>query len=62
MPVFVKQATTLPTRLVQEVSIPGFTAVNNAMVSQLEAFLVSGQSATDTLKKMDGAVAKALKA
>ncbi len=62
MPVFVKQATTLPTRLVQEVSIPGFTAVNNAMVSQLEAFLVSGQSATDTLKNMDGAVAKALKA
>lgn len=61
MPVYVKQATTLPTRLVQEVSIPGFTEVNNAMVTQLEAFLVSGQSATSTLKNMDSAVAKALK-
>jgi multiple sugar transport system substrate-binding protein len=61
MPVYVKQATTLPTRLVQEVSIPGFTEINNAMVTQLEAFLVSGQSATTTLKNMDSAVAKATK-
>jgi ABC-type glycerol-3-phosphate transport system substrate-binding protein len=61
MPIYVKQATTLPTRLVREVSIPGFTQVNNAMVTQLEAFLVSGQSADATLKNMDAAVAKALK-
>ena len=60
MPVFVSQATTLSPEYVKAVTVPGFTKVNQAFVDQLEAFLVSGQSADDTLANIGGAATEGL--
>jgi ABC-type glycerol-3-phosphate transport system substrate-binding protein len=51
MPVFQRQATTLPPDLVKSVTLPGFTDINTVFTNELEA-LVGGQSVEETLAKM----------
>jgi len=60
MPIYLQQAKTLPSNLAYSVSIPNFTQVNTAMLNELEAFINSGQSAPDTLKHIDAAIAAVL--
>jgi ABC-type glycerol-3-phosphate transport system substrate-binding protein len=51
MPVFQRQATTLPPDLVKSVTVPKFTQINNGFTDQLEA-LVTGTSVDDTIGAM----------
>lgn len=60
MPVYLNQAKTLPANFAFSVSIPNFTQVNAVMLTELEAFINSGQSAADTLKHIDAAFAAVL--
>lgn len=62
MPVFQQQATTMPADLVQFVTLPGFSGVNDALVQNLEGYFTGGQSADDTVGAIGTAIEKALSA
>jgi ABC-type glycerol-3-phosphate transport system substrate-binding protein len=51
MPVYQRQATTLPEDMVKSVTVPRFTQINNGFTDQLEA-LVKGTSVDDTIGAM----------
>jgi ABC-type glycerol-3-phosphate transport system substrate-binding protein len=55
MKVFQQQATTLPTDLVKQTTLPKFTQINTAFTNELEA-LCKGKSVDDTLGAMTSAV------
>ncbi|WP_407562857.1 extracellular solute-binding protein [Streptomyces sp. 184] len=62
MPTYQTQATAIPTDLARLVTLPGFAAVNDALVQQLETFFTGGQSADDALGALSDALDEALAA
>ncbi len=62
MELFVQQATTIPEDLVQQVTVPSFTAVNNALVERLESAFVSGADPGEVLSGLSGDIESALSA
>jgi multiple sugar transport system substrate-binding protein len=59
MPLFAQQATTMTADDVAQVTVPWFAQINAALLEQLEACFVSGQSVDDTLNNLADAVTKA---
>ena len=49
MPVFQKQATTLPEKLVKTSTLPAFPGINQALVDSMDQYLSDPSSSTDSV-------------
>ena len=61
MPLYVKQAQAITPELVEQVTVPGFNAVNNVLVEQLERAFVQRQDPGRTLENMASGITRALR-
>ena len=63
MPVFQKQATTMPAGLVKVSTVPAFPGVNQALVDNMDQYLSNPSATTDSIvSALTTAIEKALKA
>lgn len=61
MPVFQKQATQMPDQLVRTSTMPGFPAINQALVDNMDQFLGDPTASVDSVvRSLTGAIEKAL--
>ena len=63
MPVFQKQATTMPPGLVKVSTVPAFPGINQALVDNMDQYLSNPSATTDSIvSALTTAIEKALKA
>ncbi len=63
MPVFQKQATTMPEALVKASTAPAFAGINQALIDNMDQYLSSSSSSTDSvIKGLTDSIEKALEA
>lgn len=63
MPVFQKQATTMPAGLVRASTLPAFPGINQALIDNMDQYLSSGSSTTDSVVQgLTASIEKALQA
>ncbi len=63
MPVFQKQATTMPAGLVKASTVPAFPGINQALIDSMDQYLSSASSTTDSVvQALTSGIEKALQA